>query len=106
MEDFVVSKFDCISPSARREAEVNEVAGFLEVGQSEDAQQIMIKVPGLKPDASGAARIRLSQDMHFIRQSYSLNTRRTRDLCRGRGGRSDVEEKAVPHPNCNRNSFE
>jgi hypothetical protein len=39
---------------------VDKVAGFLEVGRTEDAQQIVIKLPELKPDASGAARIVLS----------------------------------------------
>lgn len=39
---------------------MDKVAGFLEVGRTEDAQQIVIKLPELKPDASGAARIVLS----------------------------------------------
>ena len=39
---------------------MDKVAGFLEVGRIEDEQQIVIKVPGLKPDESGAARIVLS----------------------------------------------
>jgi hypothetical protein len=39
---------------------VDKVAGFLEVGRLEDEQKIVIKFPGLEPDASGAARIVLS----------------------------------------------
>jgi hypothetical protein len=39
---------------------MDKVAGFLEVGRIEDEQQIVIKVPGLKPDATGAACIVLS----------------------------------------------
>jgi hypothetical protein len=39
---------------------VDKVAGFLEVGRTEDAQQIVIKLPEVKPDATGAARIVLS----------------------------------------------
>ena len=39
---------------------MDKVAGFLEVWRTEDAQEIVIKLPELKPDASGAARIVLS----------------------------------------------
>jgi hypothetical protein len=39
---------------------MDKVAGFLEVSRVEDEQQVVIKVPELKPDASGAARIVLS----------------------------------------------
>jgi len=58
-EGFIVCNFACFNPSPE-EAEVDKVAGFLEVGRIEDAQQIVIEVPGLTPDASGAARIVLS----------------------------------------------
>ncbi len=39
---------------------MDKVAGFLEVGRTEDTQEVTIKFPELKPDASGAARIVLS----------------------------------------------
>lgn len=41
---------------------MDKVAGFLEVDRHEDAWHIVIKVPGLKPDASDVAsgrRIRI-----------------------------------------------
>jgi hypothetical protein len=59
-QDFVVSKLACFHSSAEREVEVDKVAGFLEVGRTEDARQIVIRLPELKPDATGAARIVLS----------------------------------------------
>ncbi len=59
-EGFIVCNFARFNPSAEEGAEVDKVAGFLEVGRIEDEQQIVIKVPGLTPDASGAARIVLS----------------------------------------------
>jgi hypothetical protein len=58
--DFIVCKFACFNPSEEQEAELEKVAGFLEVSLIDNGQKIVIKVPGLKPDASGAARIVLS----------------------------------------------
>ena len=47
-------------PPGEQEAEVEKVAGFLEIGRTKDTQEIVIKLPELKPDARGMARIVLS----------------------------------------------
>ena len=39
---------------------MEKVAGFLEVSLIDNGQNIVIKVPGLKPDVNGADRIVLS----------------------------------------------
>jgi len=39
---------------------VDKVAGFLEVGRTDDTHEIVIRLPDSKPDANGAARIVLS----------------------------------------------
>ena len=58
--DLKVCGIDCFIPPEEQEAEVDKVAGFLEIGRTEDTQEIVIKLPDLKPDARGAARIVLS----------------------------------------------
>ena len=39
---------------------MDKVAGFLEVGRTDDTHEIVIGLPASKPDAKGAARIVLS----------------------------------------------
>ena len=36
---------------------MDKVAGFLEVGRTDDTNEVVISVPDLKPDCNGAARI-------------------------------------------------
>jgi hypothetical protein len=43
-----------------QEAEVDKVAGFLEVGRTNDTYEIVIKLPASKLDANDSARILLS----------------------------------------------
>jgi hypothetical protein len=74
---------------------VDKVAGFLEVDRLEDAQQIVIKIPGLKPDASGAVSIVLSP--RFARHLANLLIQHA-NSAETQGKDQMSRTKQSPHP--------
>jgi hypothetical protein len=80
---------------------VDKVAGFLEVGRIEDQQKFVIKVPGLKPDASGAARIVLSP--RYARHPANLLIEHA-TFAESQADDLMFRRKQPPHPNRDRKS--